>query len=52
MGRREHRTKDSSRIVIEEEDLYKEEGGFIWTDTGVFYENQEDGGINPEDNYG
>ncbi len=52
MQKRGQRAKASSRIVIEEEDIYKREGGFFWTNTGVFYENQEDGGINPEENYG
>jgi hypothetical protein len=49
---RAHRAKASSRIVIEEEDIYKREGGFFWTNTGIFYESPEDGVINPEDNYG
>lgn len=52
MQEREHRTKASSRIVIEEEDIYKREGGFFWTNTGVFYKTPEDRGINPEENYG
>jgi len=31
--------------------IYKREGGSFWTNTGVFCENPEDAGINPEDNY-
>jgi hypothetical protein len=41
LQRRDHRTKASSRIAIDEEDIYKREGGFFWTNRGVFYKNPE-----------
>jgi hypothetical protein len=48
---RGQRAEASSRIVIEEEDIYKKRGRFFWTNTGVFYKNLDDGGIDPEENY-
>jgi hypothetical protein len=49
---RGQRAEASSRIIIEEEDIYKKRGRFFWTKTGVFCKSPEEGLIKPEEDYG
>jgi hypothetical protein len=46
------RAEASSRIVVEEEDIYKKRGRFFWTKTDVFCKSPDEVVIKPEEDYG